>query len=320
MSCNWGILGPGFIANRAILPALQHVPQSHVLAVASRDPQRAATTSAQFSIERTYTTYQTLLDDPDIDIVYIALPNSLHAEWTIRAAQAGKHVLCEKPLALSVAECDQMIAACQHANVLLMEAVMYRFHPRMLALKQLLTSGELGTLRLVHTAFSFPFQAPDNYRARKEFGGGTLLDTGSYCINAIRWLTDQEPQSAQAYISYSRNIDSTTSAILRFEQDIFAHMQCSFAAAEHQVIEVVGSTGAVTAPHAFTAWKDDTTELLIQRGSVFERREFAPADPYQLMVAHFMDCVLGKASLLYPATDGRATLRVLEMVREFHTH
>ncbi|GAC1627388.1 MAG: Gfo/Idh/MocA family oxidoreductase [Ktedonobacteraceae bacterium] len=315
MSCNWGILGPGFIATRAIIPALLQVPHATVRAVASRDAQRAATTASQFGIERAYAGYQALLDDPDIDIVYIALPNSLHAEWTIRAAQAGKHVLCEKPLAISVAECDQMIAACHRASVLLMEAVMYRFHPRMLALQQLLTAGELGTLHFLHTAFSFPFQTPDNYRAHKEYGGGALLDVGSYCINAIRWLTNLEPRSVHAQSSYSQEIDISTSAILGFEQNILAHMQCSFAAAEHQVVEVVGSTAAVSVPLAFTAWKDDGTSLLLQRGAEFERRAFAPADPYQLMVAHFTDCVREQTALLYPATDGRATLRVLEMLR-----
>jgi predicted dehydrogenase len=317
MHCNWGILGPGFIATRAILPALQHTSAARVLAVASRDAHRANAIATQFTIERTYTSYQALIDDPDIAIVYIALPNHLHREWTIRAAQAGKHVLCEKPLATSVAECDEMIAACQQANVLLMEAVMYRFHPRMIALKHILSTGELGEIRFLHAAFSFPFNAPDNYRAKPEYGGGALLDVGSYCINAVRWLIGNEPQSALADISYSHEIDITTNAILRFAGAgaTTAHIQCSFAAAEHQVIEAVGSEGAVTAPMAFTAWRETSTELLIQHGSTFERRTFAPADPYQPMVEHFTQCVLGKETLRYPATDGRETMRVSEMVR-----
>lgn len=320
MQCNWGILGPGFIATRAILPALHDTSVAHVLAVASRDAQRASAVASQFNIERTYTSYQALIDDPDITIVYIALPNHLHREWTIRAAQAGKHVLCEKPLATSVTECDEMIAACQQANILLMEAVMYRFHPRMIALKHMLSTGQLGEIRFLHAAFSFPFNAPNNYRAKPEYGGGALLDVGSYCINAVRWLIASEPQSALSDISYSHEIDITTSAILRFASTssaaaTTAHIQCSFAAAEHQVIEVVGTEGAVTAPTAFTAWRETPTELLIQRGNAFERRDFAPADPYQPMVEHFTQCALGKETLRYPATDGRETIRVLEMIR-----
>ena len=316
MQCNWGILGPGYVATRAVIPAIQRVSNAYVLAVASSDQERAQAASTRFGIERSYTSYQALLENPDIHAVYIALPNHLHREWTIRAARAGKHVLCEKPLAMNAAECDEMIAVCQEANVLLMEAVMYRFHPRMIYLKRMLTAGELGDIRFLHTAFSFFLNAPANYRNYPEFGGGALLDVGSYCINAARWLIGAEPQTIQAYVSYSRKLDVSTSALLRFERDVFAHIQCSFAAAEHQVIEVVGSTGAVTAPFAFTAWRDDPTVLMVQRGAAFDRIEFPPADPYQAMVAHFTDCVLGQASLLYPPEDGRATLRVLDTLKD----
>jgi predicted dehydrogenase len=316
MYCNWGILGPGFIATCAVIPALREVSNSRVLAVASSNVERSREVALRFNIERSYSSYQTLLDDPHVDVVYIALPNHLHREWTIRAAAAGKHVLCEKPLAMSAAECNEMIAACQQANVLLMEAVMYRFHPRMMHLKGMLVARELGDIRFLHAAFSFNFNAPGNYRAYREFGGGALLDIGSYCVNSARWLIGSEPDSSQAAITYSHEtIDLTTSAVLRFGENASAHIQCSFEAAEHQTIEVVGTTGAVTAPLAFTAWRDDTTMLQIQRGPVFELKEFAPADPYQLMVEHFTSCILQKTPLLYPPEDGRATLRVLDMLR-----
>ena len=190
MACNWGILGPGFVATRAVIPAMQQTPDARLLAVASRSDERAKLIAARFGIERAYHDYQTLLNDPDVDAVYIALPNHLHRIWTMRAAEAGKHVLCEKPLAINASECDEMIATCQRANVLLMEAVMYRFHPRMVQLKRMLTTRELGDIRLLHTAFSFPFDfdRPHNFRAHPEFGGGALLDVGSYCVNAARWL------------------------------------------------------------------------------------------------------------------------------------
>jgi xylose dehydrogenase (NAD/NADP) len=315
MVSRWGILGPGFVATRAMILALQHTGNTLVLAVASRDLGRASQIAAQFGIERIYSDYQALLDDPDVDIVYISLPNHLHCEWTIRAAQAGKHVLCEKPLALNPAECDSMIAASQQAGVLLMEAVMYRFHPRMQALKQMVNEGEIGDVRFLHATFSFPFSTPENYRAFQEYGGGALLDVGSYCINAAHWFMVGEPQSAKVYISYSREIDISVNALLHFDQERIAHIECSFAAAEHQVLEIVGSEGAITAPFAFTAWKDDTTTLLIQHGATFEQRTFAPADPYQIMVEHFMDCVSGNEALHYPPSIGWETLRVVEMIR-----
>ncbi len=316
MVCNWGVLGAGFIANRAMIPAIQHSSQARVLAVASRDTQRGRDASQRYSIERVYNDYEALLDDPDVQVVYIALPNHLHSEWAIRAAHAGKHVLCEKPLALNSAECDAIISTCHSLKVLIMEAVMYRFHPRMQTLKHMIAAGEVGDLRFIHTAFSFPFDAPGNYRAFPQFGGGALLDVGSYCVNAARWLSGSEPTSMHPASSYSHNgIDLSASAILEFGSRLSAHVQCSFTAAEHQVIEIVGSEAAITAPLAFTAWRDDTTALLIQRGAVFEQREFTPADPYQLMVEHFTDCVLGKASLMYPPEDGRATLQVLDVLR-----
>jgi xylose dehydrogenase (NAD/NADP) len=316
MYCNWGILGPGFIATRAIIPAIQAVSNSRALAIASSSKERSREVALSFGIERSYSGYQAVLDDPDVDVVYIALPNHLHREWTIRAAGAGKHVLCEKPLAMSAAECNEMIAACQRAKVLLMEAVMYRFHPRMLHLKQMLVAREPGDIRFLHTAFSFNFNAPGNYRAYRQFGGGALLDIGCYCVNAARWFVGSEPDSSQAVVSYSHeSIDLNASAVLRFGEDVSAHIQCSFVAAEHQTIEVVGTTATVTAPFAFTAWRDDTTMLLIQRGAVCEQREFAPADPYQLMVEHFATCVIEKTPLLYPPEDGWATLRVLDMLR-----
>ena len=175
---------------------------------------------------------------------------------------------------------------------------------------------QVSAAHVLHAAFSFPFAVPANYRAIKELGGGALLDIESYCVNATRWLSALEPQVVHARTSYSYEIDISTSALISFGQETQAHLQCSFAAAEHQVIEAVGSTAAVTAPLAFTAWRDDVTELLIQRGGVFERKQFAPADSYQAMVAHFTDCVLGNQMLLYPPEDGQATVRVLEMLRE----
>jgi len=326
MFIQWGILGAGFIANRAVIPALQGSRNARVLAVASRDEGRAQFTAAQYAIPRIYHDYEALLNDPDVQAVYIALPNHLHHAWTMRAAQHGKHVLCEKPLAMNAAECDEMIEACRSAAVLLMEAVMYRFHPRMQALKTMLDAGEIGELRLLHAAFSFPFNAPENYRAFPAFGGGALLDIGSYSVNAARWLTGMEPLSALSDTSYSHEtgamairkniVDMTTSAILQFEVQLTAHIQCSFEAAEQQVIEVVGSQAAISAPLAFTAWRDDQTWLHIQRGGAFEQRAFLPADPYRLMVEYFSECALGQALLLYPPQDSRATLRVLDMIRE----
>src|SRR6266852_5173465 len=283
MACNWGILGPGFVATRAVMPAMQQIPDAHLLAVASRSAERAKLTAARFGIERAYDDYQTLLNDPDVEAVYIALPNHLHGVWTMRAAEAGKHVLCEKPLASNAAECDEMIASCRRAKVLLMEAVMYRFHPRMVRLKQMVSTGELGEIRLLRSAFCFPFDfgRRDDFRVHAELGGGAVLDVGSYCVNAARWLVGGEPRRVRAEVVYGEGgIVVRAVAILRFER---------------VVLEVVGCGFVVAGGRAFAGWGGGRAGLVVRRGGVCERVEFAPADPYEAMVAHFTDCVLGRA-------------------------
>jgi xylose dehydrogenase (NAD/NADP) len=317
MLCNWGILGAGFVTTRAMIPAMQRSRNGHVRALASRDLARAQSLAAQWQIERVYGDYQALLADPEVDAVYIALPNHLHHPWTLRAAQAGKHVLCEKPLARSAREAEQMLEACQQAHVLLMEAAMYRFHPRMQRLKDLVTGGALGSLRFLHSAFSFPLKDTGNYRNSPAYGGGALLDVGCYCINALCWLSEAFPIGIQAFISYREagGIDLESSALLRFANGSLGHMQCSFVAAEYQSLEIVGLQGALMAPLAFTAWRDDTTLLYLQRDGRFSDERFAPADPYQLMVEHFADVLHGEDSLAYSPQEAVQTLAVLDAIR-----
>lgn len=317
MICNWGILGAGFITTRAMLPAMQRARNGHVRALASRDLARAQTLAEQWEIDRAYGGYQALLEDPAINAVYIALPNHLHLPWTLRAAQAGKHVLCEKPLARSADEAKQMLEACRQAGVQLMEAAMYRFHPRIQRLKGLLASGELGSPRFLHSAFSFPLKDTRNYRNSPAYGGGALLDIGCYCAGALCWLSDAQPVTLQAFTSYREagGIDLESSALLRFANGSLGHMQCSFVAAEYQSIEIVGSQGALVAPLAFTAWRDDASLLRLQQGGQFRDEHFAPADPYQLMVEHFADVLRGEDSLAYPPWQAVQTLAVLDEIR-----
>lgn len=319
--CNWGVLGAGFVATRALVPAIQRSRNGRVTAIASRELSRARELAAQWDVERAYGSYQDLLDDPSIEAVYIALPNSLHAEWTLRAARAGKHVLCEKPLACDASEGEAMLAACRAAGVLLMEAAMYRFHPRMRRLQELVAGGALGTTRFLHSAFSFPFHNPQNYRNVPAYGGGALLDVGCYCVNALCWLSGAVPRAIQVFSHHREagGIDLDTSALLRFPDGVLGHLQCSFAAAEHQTIEVVGSEGAVTAPLAFTAWRDDPTFLRFQHGSQVTEEPFAPADPYQLMVEHFVETLRGEVAPWYTPQEALQTLWVLDAIREKST-
>ncbi|HEY0753139.1 MAG TPA: Gfo/Idh/MocA family oxidoreductase [Ktedonobacteraceae bacterium] len=317
MVCNWGVVGPGFIARQAVIPAMQHASNGRVVALASRDQARAQEVAEQWQIEHVYTDYQALLDDPRVDAVYIALPNHLHCAWTIEAARASKHVLCEKPLALHAGEGERMLEACQSAGVQLMEAAMYRFHPRALRLRQLVEDGTLGQLRFLHCAFTFPLQDPLTYRLVPEYGGGALLDVGCYCVNALCWLVGAAPDEIVASVvrREAGGVDLDASGLLHFAHGVLGHFQCSFAAAEHQSIELIGSTGAVTVPLAFTAWQTDTTTLRLQIGGRLIHEEFAPADPYQLMVEHFAELLQNDAQIRYPPQEAIQTLRVLDAIR-----
>jgi len=316
MSCNWGILGAGAVTTNATLPAMQRSCNGRVLALASRDLARAQALAKQWGVERVYTEYQALLADPQIDAVYIALPNHLHAHWTEQAALAGKHVLCEKPLASSAGEARQMLDRCQQARVQLMEAAMYRFHPRMQRLQEVVASGELGSLRLLHSAFSFPFKAQANYRQTRAYGGGALLDVGCYCANALCWVHGGPPVATHALTSYREagGIDLESSAILRFAGGSLGHLQCSFLAAEYQMLEIVGEQGALLAPLAFTAWREDATLLRFQQGRQSREEHFAPADPYQLMVEHFVQALDNEVPLAYPPGEALWTMEVLDAI------
>lgn len=317
MICNWGILGAGFVTTRATLPAIQRSRNGRVRALASRDLARAQALAAQWGVASVYHDYQALLADPQVDAVYIALPNHLHAPWTRQAALVGKHVLCEKPLACSASEARQMLAVCQRAHVQLMEAAMYRFHPRIQRLHAVLASGELGRPRLLHSAFSFPLGESANYRHTRAYGGGALLDVGCYCANALCWLGGAQPVTIQSFTSYQQagGIDLESSALLRFADGALGHMQCSFVAAEYQALEIVGSQGALQAPLAFTAWREDATSLRLQQGSGSREEHFAPADPYQVMVEHFVQALEGAEPLAYPPGEALAALEVLDAIR-----
>lgn len=318
MICNWGVLGPGFVARQAVIPAIQRSRNGRVRALAGRATERAQVLANQWNIERVYGDYQELLDDPGIDAIYIALPNHLHCAWTIQAARAGKHVLCEKPLACSASEGEQMLEACQLARVQLMEAAMYRFHPRMLRLHQIVEDGKLGQPRFLHSSFTFPLKHdPRNYRFAPACGGGALLDVGCYCVNALCWLSGATPVEVQVFATHRElgGIDLETDALLRFADGTLGHFQCSFAAAEHQAFELIGSAGMVSAPLAFTAWCADATTLHLQQGSRVTREEFAPADPYQLMVEHFAATLHGEAQICYTPQETIQTLHVLDEIR-----
>ena len=286
------MLGAAWIAERAMLSALGEASGSRLLAIASRDPRRAEVVAARHKIPRTHSDYAELLADPEIDAVYLPLPNSLHLPWTLRALAAGKHVLCEKPLALNALEAEEMTEAARAAGRLLMEAVMYRFHPRMRELAASLAGTEI---RHLYASFGFRIDAPRNYRLRPELGGGALMDVGCYVADVARWLIG-EPERVEAVMRRD-TVDMSCSAVLGFPGGALASLYASFESPEYEELVVACSDRIVRVSKPFTAWRD-------------------PHDPYRLMVEAFTEAARSGAPAPLPVESSIANLRLLDRIRD----
>ncbi|MBV6522162.1 MAG: Inositol 2-dehydrogenase/D-chiro-inositol 3-dehydrogenase [Gemmatimonadaceae bacterium] len=235
----WGVLSTANIGRHRVNPAIQSSRNGTLCAVASRDAGRARDFARDMRIPRHYGSYDALLADTDIDAVYIPLPNSMHRDWSRRAAEHGKHVLCEKPLALNAAECREMRVAASSNGTLLMEAFMYRFHPRSERLVHIARSGALGELRAIRSAFTFQLTRPGNIRLVPELGGGALMDVGCYCVNASRTIAGCEPLSVQAVATWGpTGVDMELTGMLVFPGGLVSHFDCSLTGDRREVVEV----------------------------------------------------------------------------------
>ena len=302
------------MAQRAILPAILASPGARLVAVAStRD---ASGVAARFGAARGYPAYAALLADPEVEAVYVPLPNSLHREWTERAAVAGKHVLCEKPLAPSVADATAMAAAAATAGVVLLEAYMTPFHPRAAAVAALAASGRLGDLRFARGVFTGVLARADDHRWRPEMGGGCLLDVGIYCIAPLLAAAGRAPArvAATAHLAPS-GVDASLSAWLDWGGGLAGAIECSFEAPERQALEIVGSEAAVLVDRAHTPGPEDSTFVLRHRDGRVEPVAAGGADPYRAMVDHFHDVVRGRAEPRRSLADAVAVLGVVERLR-----
>ena len=247
----WGLLSTARI-NRAVIPVLQHSNRNQLLAVASRSQDLARDYAKEWNIPRAHGSYQALLDDEDIDVVYISLPNSLHAEWTIRAAQSGKHVLCEKPLALSIEEVNQIEEAARQANVVVTEAFMYRHHPQTDRVKTLVEEGAIGDGRFLRGSFTFNITSVTDVRLNPDLGGGSVWDVGCYPISYARFILGEEPLSAFGWqMTGKSGVDEYFSGQLLFPGEILMQFDCGFRAPFRTEMEIVGSEGVIRIPHPF---------------------------------------------------------------------
>jgi len=309
----WGTLSTANIGRAAVNPAIQASRNGALLAVASRDPARAEAFGEEWGIPTRYGSYDALLADERIDAVYNPLPNSLHLEWTLRAAEAGKHILCEKPLGLNEAECREMAAAARANGVKLLEAFMYRFHPRTERVLEMVGEGRVGDLRTIRSAFTFRLTRPDNIRLDPELGGGALMDVGCYCVNVSRTMVGAEPAEVQARAVWTETgVDGQLAGMLRFENDVLATFDCALTMERSEFYEVAGTDGVLRVPAAYLPGTKDVAILEHRgRGEVVEHRS-PGADEYLLMVEHFADCVLDDRPLRYSAEEAALNMRVIE--------
>ena len=307
----WGLLSTAHI-NRRLIPAIRAAGRSDLVAVASRDLGRAEAYATEWEIPRALGSYERMLDDPDIDAVYVSLPNSLHAQWTIRAAEAGKHVLCEKPLALNVEECDQIIDAAETAGVVVAEAVLYLHHPLLHKAQQMVKEGTLGQITLVRGAFSFFLDRLDDVRWQPELGGGSLWDVGSYPVSFIRWIAGEPEEVFGWQTLASSGVDATFTGLLRYGNGVLGLFDSGFRQQFRVQAEVTGTEGTLIIERPFLAG----SRLLLQQGSEKEEIKVPEADAYQCEVESIEAAVLDGQPLPVPLDNSRANVATLTALYE----
>ena len=315
----WGVLSTAKIGIEKVIPATLAAARCEVVAIASRDLGRAEAAASGLGIERALGSYEDLLADPDVEAVYNPLPNHLHTEWTIAAARAGKHVLCEKPLATNAAEAERMIRVCEAEGVLLMEAFMYRLHPTWEAVRELLASGRIGELKTVQSWFSYFNDDPNDIRNQLDAAGGALYDIGCYCVNLSRMLFAAEPIRVQGTVTRDpvTGVDTLTSGILDFDDGI-ASFTCSTRAEPDQRVHIYGTEGRISLEIPFNIPWDRPTRVLVTAGGdppvrpETEVLTFDPANEYSIQAERFAAAALDGGSVPIPPTNAVGNLRVIE--------
>ncbi len=314
------MLGVAKIAVEQVIPALQASPAARVEAVASRDPAKAEAAARRLGIPRAHGSYEALLADPAVEAVYIPLPNHLHVPWSVRAALAGKHVLCEKPLAMNAAEVRELIAARDRAGVVVAEAFMVRAHPQWLKVRELVRAGRIGDLRLVQGLFSYQLRDPANVRSRVEWGGGALLDVGCYPVTLSRWLYGAEPLEVAATLERDPElkVDRLVSAVLRFPAGQASFTVAGQAALSQRML-ILGSAGRIEVEVPFNPPHERRARVLVDDGrdlvgAGVEVLSFEPVNQFALQGDRFREAVRRGTPPPVPLEDALANMAVLDAV------
>lgn len=311
---NWGILSTAAIAQEQTIPAILQAKNANALAIASQNGKEG-TVAEKYNIPRAYSTYEQLLEDPDIDLVYVPLPNNLHSKWVKEAAKAGKHVLCEKPAALTEKETIEMIEVCEENNVTFMEAFMYQFHPQHKRVRDIVATGEIGEIKLIHSSFSFLLSKIDgNFRMDRKRGGGSIYDIGCYSIHAIRKITGSEPKFIKAISKNLEDYDVDISAVVMMEVEngVQAYFDCAMDMPPRHMYEVVGTEGTITVSKAFITQEDGEGIITVTNKNGIKRQEIISGHSYTLGVEHLSDCILSKTTPIYTKESTIKNMRAIE--------
>ncbi|HEY2465497.1 MAG TPA: Gfo/Idh/MocA family oxidoreductase [Steroidobacteraceae bacterium] len=315
----WGILSTANIGIKRVIPAILSGERGVIAAIASRDASRAAEVAARFAIPRNYGSYEALLNDSTIDAIYNPLPNHLHVEWTVKALNAGKHVLCEKPLGINAPETQAIVAARDRSRKCVMEAFMVRHHPQWHRVRALVQNGRIGTVRSMLSAFLFTVLDPKNVRNQAALGGGALYDVGCYPVVTARYIFGAEPVRAVALMERDANpgVDTLTGGLLEFPGGGQLAFNCAFRAAVYQRVTILGTEGRIDMPLPFTPAKDFACRITIDGGksldgSTAEYEDFPAVDQYALQCDAAAAVFLGEIPQEFPIEDGIATMRVID--------
>ena len=304
----WGILSTAAI-NRLVIPAAHASGKAELLGVASRDQARADEYAREWEIPRAYGSYESLLADDEIEAVYISLPNNLHVEWSVRALEAGKHFLCEKPMGKRAAEVEEAFDVAERAGRLLSEAFMYRHNPQARRLRELLDDGAIGEIRVVRARFGFALFDTDNIRLRPDVQGGSLMDVGCYCVNGSRLVAGEPELVFGRQLTGPSGTDWVFTGSLQFRGEVFGLFDCWTSLPEHDELEVVGTEGSLFLDDP---WHAREPVIEVRRGGGSERIELEQADSYLLELENVCDAIRGEGELLLGRADAVGNARALE--------
>jgi predicted dehydrogenase len=312
----WGVLGAANIAIEKVLPAMQQGAYCDIAAIASRSLEKAQAAATRLGIPKAYGSYEELLADPEIDAIYNPLPNHLHVPWSIKALQAGKHALCEKPIALTAAEAQALVdVAKQYPHLKVMEAFMYRFHPQWQQARQLVRAGKIGTLRAIQSFFSYYLDDPHNVRNRADSGGGGMLDIGCYTISLARFIFGAEPERVFGIVEYDPQfkVDRLASSVMDFGSGT-ATFTCGTQLTSFQRVNIFGTEGRVEIEIPFNAPPDRPCKMWLQQGDEVEEMLLDVCNQYTIQGDMFSQAVLNDTEVPTPIEDAVANMRVIEAV------